>query len=91
MPDAFAEGASAFKGARIVDGGVLAALGPPRVAVEPEGGFVTGFGAGNATLLAGGDNTDVGAVRTDRRRRQHRSPSEPEVDIAESGASVAAW
>ena len=36
MPDAFANGASAFGGARLVDGGAQGGLGAPSVAVEPE-------------------------------------------------------
>jgi len=90
MPDAYAEGANAFHGARLVDGGVRGGLGPPSVAVQPEGGFVSGFASGNATLLTSGDNSELGAVE-----RVDDSTSsiagEPLVDVAESSASVTAW
>ncbi|HEY5976409.1 MAG TPA: PKD domain-containing protein [Solirubrobacterales bacterium] len=90
MPDAFAEGASRFSEARVVDGGIREGLGAPNVAVEPEGAFVVGFGASTATLLGGGDNFDVGAVRRIDQGGAEAG-TEPEVDVAESGASVAAW
>lgn len=90
MPDAFAEGASAFAGARLIDGGVRGALGPPSVAVEPEGGFLSAFSSGAATLLAGGDNAELGAAE----RSDDGGSSiagEPLVDFAASLAGVAAW
>jgi hypothetical protein len=90
MPDAFAEGASAFKGARLIDGGIRGALGAPSVAVEPEGGFLAGFSSGTATLLAGGNNTELGA--TERSDDGGSSVTgEPLVDVAGSLAGVAAW
>ncbi len=90
MPDAFAEGASAFHGARLVDGGARGGLGPPSVAVQPEGGFVSGFASGSATLLTSGDNAELGAVeRVDDGTSS--IAGEPRVDVAESGASVTAW
>jgi hypothetical protein len=90
MPDAFAEGASGFHGARLVDGGVRGGLGAPSVAVEPEGGFLAGFSSGPATLLGSGDNEEVGAVeRADDGRSS--IAGEPLVDLAESGAALAAW
>ncbi|HVY77626.1 MAG TPA: hypothetical protein VG898_03880, partial [Solirubrobacterales bacterium] len=90
MPDAFAEGAGAFSGARLVDGGVRGGLGAPSVAVEPEGGFLAGFSSGNATLLANGDNAAVGATeRADDGGSQ--VAGEPLVDLGGSLAGVAAW
>jgi hypothetical protein len=90
MPDTYAEGAGAFHGARLVDGGARGGLGPPGVAVQPEGGFVTGFASGSATLLGSGDNAEVGAVeRVDDGTSS--IAGEPLVDVAESSASVAAW
>ncbi|HSS39466.1 MAG TPA: hypothetical protein VLT58_11910, partial [Polyangia bacterium] len=90
MPDAFAEGASAFKGARLIDGGVQGGLGAPSVAVEPEGGYLAGFASGNATLLASGDNAEV---RASERSDDGGSSiaGEPLVDLSASGAGVAAW
>lgn len=89
-PDAFAEGAGAFHGARLIDGGPQGALGPPSVAVEPEGGFLAGFSSDAATLLGSGDNSEVAAIE----RADSGGSSvagEPLVDLAESGASVVAW
>jgi hypothetical protein len=90
MPDAFAEGAGAFSGARLIDGGVRATLGAPSVAVEPEGGFLAGFASGASTLLASGDNAAVGA--TERADDGGSSiAGEPLVDLAASLAGVVAW
>lgn len=90
MPDAFAQGASAFAGPRLIDGGVRGALGAPSVAVEPEGGFLAAFSSGAATLLAGGANAELGAVE----RSDDGGSSiagEPLVDLSGSLAGVAAW
>jgi hypothetical protein len=90
MPDAYSEGASAFQGARLADGGERGALGPPSVAVEPEGGYLAGFGSGSATLIGSGDNSSVGPVR----RVDSGASSiggEPLVDLAGTRAGVAAW
>jgi hypothetical protein len=90
MPDAFAEGAGAFRGARLIDGGARGALGAPGVAVQPEGGFLAGFASGAATLLDSGSNEEVNGVeRIDA--GASTIAGEPRVDVAESGASVAAW
>lgn len=90
MPDAFASGASAFKGARLVDGGNRGALGAPSVGVEPNGAFATGFGSGAASLFGAGD---LGTVAPVERLDQGASSiaGEPLVDLAETGAAVAAW
>lgn len=90
MPDVFAETAGAFSGAYLADGGVRALLGAPSIGVDPRGLNVTGFGAGNASLLGSGD--DVGAFPPERLDVGAGSaPGEPLVDLAESGAAVAAW
>lgn len=90
MPDAYAEGASAFHGARLIDGGARGALGAPSVAVQPEGGFLAGFASGAATLLDSGNNEEINGVeRIDAGRST--IAGEPRVDVAESSASVAAW
>ena len=90
IPDAFATGAAAFKGARLVDGGNLGALSAPSVGVEPNGAFVAGFGSGNSSLLGSGD---VEAVKAVERLDDGGSSiaSEPLVDLAETGAAVAVW
>jgi len=90
VPDAFAEGASAFRGARLIDGGVRGALGAPSAAVEPEGGFLAGFSSGPATLLASGDNSEVKAAEPASDGGSSIA-GEPLVDLAETGAGVAAW
>jgi hypothetical protein len=90
MLDAFGAGAAAFAGARLVDGGVQGGLGAPSVGVDPNGVFVTGFAAGTATLLGSGDNAKVGTIE----RLDEGGSSvagEPLVDLAETGAAVAAW
>lgn len=90
IPDAFAAGAGAFAGARLVDGGVRGSLGAPSVAVEPEGGFLTGFSSGAATLLSGGDNKALSeAERADDGGSS--IAGEPLVDLGGSLAAIAAW
>ncbi|HEX5610392.1 MAG TPA: hypothetical protein VFX45_09920 [Solirubrobacterales bacterium] len=90
MPDAFAKGADAFKGARLVDGGVPPALGVPSVGAEPNGGFIAGFGSGFDTALASGDLEVVNPVeRLDE--GGSATAGDPLVDLAETGASVAVW
>jgi hypothetical protein len=90
MPDVFAEGAGAFAGARIADGQARAGLGAPSLGVDPRGLFVTGFGSGFATLFGSGDDATIGKVE---RLDEGGSgvPGEPLVDLAETGAAVAAW
>ncbi|HVQ59815.1 MAG TPA: PKD domain-containing protein [Solirubrobacterales bacterium] len=90
MPDAFGKGADAFKGARLIDGGALPALGLPSVGAEPNGGFVAGFASGFDTALASGD---IELVKPLERLDEGGSAvaGEPLVDLAETGASVAVW
>jgi len=90
MPDAFADGAAAFKGPRLIDGGVKPFLGPPSIGVEPNGAFVSGFGAGFDTALALGDGE---SVKPAERLGEGGSAvaGEPQVDLAETGAAVAVW
>ncbi len=90
MPDAFGAGAAAFKGARLIDGGSIGGLGPPSVGVEPNGAFVAGFGSGASSLLGSGD---LEVVKPVTRLDQGGSsvPGDPLVDLAETGASIAAW
>ncbi len=90
MADAFSPGGKAFTGARLGDGGAKATLGAPSVAVEPNGGFLAGFAAGASTYLVAGDPE---AVVAPERADQGGSAiaGEPLVDLAETGAAVAAW
>jgi hypothetical protein len=90
IPDAFAEGAGAFLGPRLIDGGVRGAMGAPSAAVEPEGGFLAGFSSGSATLLASGDNREVEAAEQASDGGSSIA-GEALVDLAETGAGVAAW
>ncbi len=90
MPDAFAAGAAAFKGARLVDGGNVGGLGAPSIGVEPNGAYVAGFGSGSSSLLGSGD---LETVKPPTRLDQGGSsvPGDPLVDLAETGAAIAAW
>jgi hypothetical protein len=90
IPDAFAEGAAAFLGPRLADGGERGGIAPPSVAVDPEGGFGAAFAAGPATLLTRGDNS---ALEATERLDDGGSAiaGEPQLDLAESGASALAW
>lgn len=90
MPDVFSEAAQKFGGALLADGGVRAALGPPSVAVEGRGLYLSGFSDGVATLLGGGDEAAAGELeRVDEGLSS--VPGEPLVDVAETGAAVLAW
>jgi hypothetical protein len=90
MPDVFSESAQKFAGAHLADGGVRGALGSPSVAVDPRGLYLSGFPDGPATLLARGD--EVAPLGVDRLDEGASSvPGEPLVDLAETGAAVAAW
>lgn len=90
MPDVFSEKAGAFGQAQLADGGARAGLGPPSVAVDPRGLFAAGFASGPATLLGSGDDVSVKPVE----RLDEGASSiagDPLVDLAETGAAVAAW
>jgi hypothetical protein len=90
IPDVFAETAGAFVGAHLADGGARGGLGSPSVAVDPRGLFATGFASGAATLLATGD--DVSAEPAERIDEGASSiAGEPLLDLAATGAAVAAW
>jgi len=90
LPDVFSEKAGAFGGARLADGGLRADLGEPSVAVDPRGLFVAGIGSGPATLLASGDDASLeGVKRLDKGGSTEAGA--PLVDLAQTGAAVAAW
>ena len=90
MPDVFSESAQKFAGPQLVDGGVRGALGPPSVGVDPRGLYLSGFSEGPVALLAGGDEAaPIGVTRIDD--GQSSVAGNPLVDLAESGAGVAAW
>ncbi|HEX5375299.1 MAG TPA: hypothetical protein VFW48_03995 [Solirubrobacterales bacterium] len=90
IPDVFSEHAGAFLGAQLVDGGANGDLGPPSVAVDPRGLFITGFGSGATTLLGSGDDASVKPVaRLDTGASS--IAGDPLVDLAETDAAVAVW
>jgi len=90
MPDVFSEKAKEFAGAQIADGGVRGALGPPSVAIDARGLYLTGFGDGVTTLLGSGDEAGAGRVkRVDE--GGSAALGAPLVDVAETGAAVTAW
>jgi len=90
IPDVFAETSGQFGGARVADGQARTNPGSPSVAVDSRGAFAAGLGSGTATLLASGDDLALGAVeRLDR--GGSAVPGDPLVDVAQTGAAVAAW
>jgi PKD domain len=92
IPDVFAERSGEFAGARIADGAVRGELGAPSVAVDPRSAFVTGFASGTATLLGAGDDATAEPGSAERLDTGGSSVAgDPVVDLAETGAAVAAW
>lgn len=94
IPEGFVAAAADFKPARIADGlgatGPGAALGPPSVSTVPGGLFMTAFSVGPQSLTVTGDDSGLRAPE----RLDDGSSSEqgdPLVDLAASGALVAAW
>jgi len=91
IPETSAENANVFGDARPVDGGPPAiAPGAPSVAVDRVGDSLTAFGIAQRSLLSGADDR---SVRTPERLDDGRTaiPGTPQVDLASSGAAVAAW
>lgn len=90
MPDVFSESAQKFTGPQLADGGVLSALGPPSVAVDPRSLYLSGFSERSTTLLARGDEAAlIGVTRVDEGGSS--VPGDPLVDLAQTGAAVVAW
>jgi hypothetical protein len=89
-PDVFSELSGSFGQAILIDGSALGALGGPSVGVDPRGLFASGFSSGAASLLGSGD--DVVAEPVKRLDGGGSSVAgDPLVDLAETGAAVAAW
>lgn len=94
IPEVSSPAAAAFGPPRVLDGagdaGPPVAPGPPAVAVDRSGDVVTAFGLAQRSLLVGADDR---AVRAPERLDDGRTaiPGQPLVDVAASGASVAAW
>jgi hypothetical protein len=94
IPETSSPSAAAFGTPRIVDGAGDAAPpvapGPPRVAVDRVGDAATVFGFAQRSVLTPADDREVrGLERLDDGRSS--IPGAPSVDIAASGAAVAAW
>ncbi|MDA0184769.1 hypothetical protein OJ997_30990 [Solirubrobacter phytolaccae] len=87
IPETSAPGANVFAAPRALAGD---APGPPSVAVDRVGNVATAFGLAQRSLLIGGDDR---ALRAAERLDDGRTaiPGDPQVDLAASGASVAAW
>lgn len=89
-PDVFSDLAGSFGKALLADGGDRGALGAPSIGVDPRGLFVAGFSSGPVSLLGSGD--DVSAEPVQRLDQGASSVAgDPLVDVAETGAAVAAW
>jgi hypothetical protein len=94
IPETSAPGAAAFGAPRIVDGAGAAAPpvdpGPPAVAVDRVGDTLTAFGFAQRSLLVGADDK---TIQPSERLDDGRSAiaGTPAVDVAQSGAAVAAW
>ena len=89
-PDVFSELSGSFGQALLIDGGARGGLGAPSIGVDPRGLFVSGFSSDVASLLTSGD--DVSAQPVERLDGSASSVAgDPQVDLAETGAAVAAW
>lgn len=89
-PDVFSELSGTFGKPLLVDESTRGGLGTPSVGVDPRGLFVSGFSSGPASLLGSGD--DVAAEPVKRLDTGASSVAgDPLVDLAETGAGVAAW
>jgi hypothetical protein len=89
-PDVFSELSGSFGQALIGDESARGGLGVPSIGVDPRGLFVTGFSSGPVSLLGSGDDAAAGKVE----RLDSGASSvagDPQVDLAETGAAVAAW
>lgn len=90
MPDVFTEGGGEFGTPQLADGGARGAVGEPAVAAEPRGLFAAAFASGTTTQLATGDDFSLfGVERVDD--GASGSESDPQADLAASGAAVVAW
>jgi hypothetical protein len=89
-PDVFSELSGSFGEPLPIDGGTRGGLGAPSIGVDPRGLFAAGLSAGSHSLLASGD--DVATEPVERLDGGASSiAGDPQVDLAETGAAVAAW
>lgn len=90
MPDVFSELSGSFGQPLLSDESARGGLGPPSVGVDPRGLFLSGFSSGAVSILGAGD--DVAAEPVERLDTGASSiAGDPQVDLAETGAAVAAW
>jgi hypothetical protein len=89
-PDLFSELSGSFGKPLLIDESARGGLGAPSIGVDPRGLFVSGFSSDSASLLGSGD--DVAAEPVERLDAGASSVAgDPQVDLAETGATVAAW
>lgn len=94
IPETSSPDAGKFGAPRIVDGAGTAAPpappGPPSVAVDAVGNTEIAFGFAQRSVLVGADDR---SIRTPDRLDDGRTtvPGDPDVDLGDSGAAVAAW
>lgn len=87
IPETSAPSANVFAAPRALLGD---GPGAPSVAVDRVGNVATAFGLAQRSVVIGGDDRSLRAAeRLDDGRTA--IPGEPQVDLAASGASVAAW
>jgi PKD domain len=94
IPSSFSPHGAAFGSARIVDGGgaegLAGPIGPLSIAMDGAGDFDAGFGSGDQSLEARGNEQELSApVRLDEGGSE--IPGEPVLTRAENGALTAAW
>jgi hypothetical protein len=94
IPSSFDPKGAAFGNAKPVDGpaggeGPAEALGPLSVAVDAEGAFDVGYGAGEESFDGNGSETSVGAPG--RLDGGSEVPGDPVLTRADDGALAAAW
>ena len=94
VPSSFSPKGAAFGPAKPVEGppggeGPAEALGPLSMAVDAEGGFDVGYGAGDQSFDGNGSETALGApIRLDT---GSEVPGDPMLTRADDGALAAAW
>jgi len=94
IPSSFSPKGAAFGTAKPVDGpaageGPAEALGPLSMAVDAEGAFDVGYGAGDQSFDGNGSETSVGTpIRLDT---GSEVPGAPVLTRADDGALAAAW
>jgi hypothetical protein len=95
IPSSFDPHGAAFAPARIVDGGdaegPAGPLGPLSMAVDGEGDFDVGFGSGDSSFDARGNETEVSSAPVRLDEGTSAAPGDPVLTRADNGALAAAW